>query len=239
MENNSFQNVTTESTVLPERVAYQIANLIISQNLHPGDKLPNEFELGSLLNVGRGTIREAVKILVARNVLEVQRGRGTFISKHPGQVDDPLGLAFYPDQLKLAFDLLEVRMQLEPWIASVAAERADEKDIEELRARCEQVEKDILDGVNHLESDRKFHICIAKCTRNDVVPKLIPVISFSVDLFGTLNERRLLTETIIGHRAITDAIEAHDPEAAKNALIAHIEQNRLTLQEMAEQQSKK
>lgn len=237
MNNTEFQNVTTRNTLLPERVADQIVQLIQSQDLKPGDKLPNEFELGSLLNVGRGTIRESVKILAARNVLEIQRGRGTFISKHPGQMEDPLGFAFYPDQLRLAFDLLEVRLQLEPWIASVAAEKATQKDIQELRARCEQVEKDILDGVDHLKSDEKFHMCISKCTRNEVVPKLIPIISYSVGLFGSINKRVLLSETIIGHRAIADAIAAHDPEAARKAMVAHLEQNRATLQEVATNQT--
>ena len=232
MDNVGFKNVTDNNVLLPERAADQIVDLIISHNLQPGDKLPNEFELGALLNVGRGTIREAVKILAARNILQVRRGHGTFITKHPGQVEDPLGFAFFTDKRKLALDLLEVRMQLEPWIASMAAERATEEDIRELRARGEQVETEILSGCDHLKSDGKYHICIAKCTRNDVVPKLIPVITYSVGLFGVLNERRLLTETIIGHRAITDAIAAHDPEAAKRAMTDHLELNRKSIHEL-------
>ncbi len=232
MDESGFQTVTTTHKALPERVAQQITQLIISRDLKSGDKLPNEFELGSLLNVGRGTIREAVKILAARNVLTIQRGRGTFISKHPGMVDDPFGFAFYPDRLKLAFDLWEVRMQLEPWVAAMAAERATEKDITEIRARCTDVENDILAGVNHLPNDVRFHISIAKCTRNDVVPNLIPVITYSVDLFGTLNKNTLLTETIITHRTIVDAIAAHDPEKARQAMIDHLMQNKRTLDEL-------
>lgn len=101
---------------LPERVADQLMNLIRTQELQAGDKLPNEFELAKQLQVGRGSIREAVKILVARNVLEIQRGKGTFIARHTGETKDPLGFAFCSDQFQLAFDLLEVRMQLEPWV---------------------------------------------------------------------------------------------------------------------------
>ena len=186
--------------------------------------------------MGRGTIREAVKLLAARNVLVVQRGRGTFIAKHPGQIDDPLGFAFFEDKIKLAWDLLEVRMHLEPWIAALAAERATEQDIEELKARCAEVEEDIFKGDNHLPNDQKFHMCIARCSQNDVVPKLIPVIAYSVDLLGTLNEMRLLSETIIGHRAITDAIIAHDPEAARQAMLSHLEQNKATIEELAAEQ---
>ena len=236
MDESGFQNVTSSHKALPERVAQQITQLIISSDLKSGDKLPNEFELGSLLNVGRGTIREAVKILAARNVLTIRRGKGTFISKNPGMVDDPFGFAFYPDRLKLAFDLLEVRMELEPWVAAVAAERATDEDIEKIRAKCRQVEEDILQGVNHLPDDIKLHISIARCTRNDVVPNLIPVITYSVDLFGTLNKNILLTETIITHRAIVDAIAAHDPDAARKAMINHLKHNKKTLDELKEKE---
>ena len=62
---------------LPERVADQLMNLIRTQELQAGDKLPNEFELAEQLQVGRGSIREAVKLLVARNSLEIKRGQGT------------------------------------------------------------------------------------------------------------------------------------------------------------------
>ena len=187
MDESNFQNVTNNNLPLPERAADQITQLIINRNLQSGDKLPNEFELGSLLNVGRGTIREAVKILVARNILTIKRGKGTFIANHPGRVEDPFGFAFYTDRLKLAFDLWEVRMQLEPWVASMAAQRATERDIEEIKARCEDVERDIRSGVDHLSNDVRLHISIARCTRNDVVPNLIPVITYSVGLFGALN----------------------------------------------------
>ena len=234
MDESGFQNVTNNNLPLPERAADQITQLIINRNLQSGDKLPNEFELGSLLNVGRGTIREAVKILVARNILTIKRGKGTFIANHPGRVDDPFGFAFYTDRLKLAFDLWDVRMQLEPWVASMAAQRATERDIEEIKARCEDVERDIRSGVDHLSDDVRLHISIARCTRNDVVPNLIPVITYSVGLFGALNQNRLREETIVTHRAIVDAIACHDSEAARIAMIQHLLSNKATLDEEAE-----
>jgi DNA-binding FadR family transcriptional regulator len=229
MDESSFQNVTANRKVLPERVAQQIIDLIISRNLKSGDKLPNEFELGALLNVGRGTVREAIKLLVARNVLIIERGKGTFISKHPGMVDDPFGFAFFDDKLKLAFDLWDVRMQLEPWVAALAAQRAGDADIEEIKARCIQVENDILAGINHLPDDVEFHVSIAKSTNNVVIPNLIPVILCSVGLFGELNNNALRSETIITHHAILDAITAHDPEAAHIAMVDHLNQNKASL----------
>ena len=90
-----FKNVQEQRELsLSERVARQISDLIKERNLSAGDKLPNEFELGESLNVGRGTIREAVKLLVARNCLEIRRGKGTFVTEELGKVNDPFGFEF-------------------------------------------------------------------------------------------------------------------------------------------------
>lgn len=229
---SNFENVKTKESTLPERVADQISQLIIDQQLTTDDKLPNEFELATQLNVGRGTVREAVKLLVAKNVLVIRRGKGTYIAHNPGEVEDPLGFAYYPDQLQLGLELLEVRMNLEPWIARMAAERADQKDIEAMMQNCHLVEEDILAGRDHLSHDMDFHVSIANCMHNRVTPKLIPVITYSVRLFGSLNGRTLLSETIIGHHAIAEAIRTHDPDQAEKAMREHLLQNQTELQEI-------
>ena len=221
-----FKNVKSSALTLPARAADQLSQLIIDRKLAAGDKLPNEFELAEQLNVGRGTIREAVKLLVARNVLVVQRGKGTYIASNPGEVEDPLGFAYYPDQMRLASDLLNLRIRLEPWVARLAAERSTQEDHALLREKCALVEDDILAGRNHLTHDMYLHTAIAECTKDLVIPKLIPIITYSVRLFGSLNGRSLLAETIVGHRQIVDAICAHDPDAAERAMLSHLEENR-------------
>lgn len=222
---NDFKLVHQGDKSLPERVADQIMDLIASRKLNTGDKLPNEFELAAQLNVGRGSIREAVKLLVSRNILVIKRGKGTFIAKHTGEIDDPFGFMFCEDNYQLALDLLDVRMQLEPWIAANAAKYATQEECDHLIEACIAVEKDIEEGINHLNSDKEFHKAIAACTHNMVMPKIIPVIMYSVDLIGNSTKRFLLKETIETHRAILDAILQHDPKAAKEAMIAHLQQN--------------
>lgn len=230
LDTSYFETVKTKETSLPERVADQISQLIIEQHLTCDDKLPNEFELATQLHVGRGTIREAVKLLVARNVLVIRRGKGTYIARHPGQVEDPLGFTYYPNQMQLAFDLMEIRIQLEPWVASVAAQRASEENKRVLREKCLLAEQDILAGVDHLAHDMEFHVSIAQCTQNVVVPKLVPIITYSVGLFGSLNGNILLSETVIDHRAVTDAICRGDAKAAEAAMRRHLEENRSELE---------
>lgn len=226
-----FEAISAKDMSLPEQTAEQISKLIVEQHLTSGDKLPSEFELAELLNVGRGTVREGVKLLVARNVLEIRRGKGTYIASNPGEVDDPLGFAFYPDQLQLALDLVEVRKQMEPWVVRMAAERAAPEDLKALRETCTVVEQDILAERDHSKNDVLFHVAIAKCTHNLVVPKLIPIVTYAVTLFVSLTEGRLKMQTLVDHREILDSICDQNGERAAEAMVRHIEYNRAMLEE--------
>lgn len=226
-----FETINTKEASLPERTAEQISRLIVERHLTHEDKLPSEFELAEMLNVGRGTVREGVKLLVARNVLEIRRGKGTYIAPNPGEVDDPLGFAYYPDQLRLAMDLVEVRKQMEPWVARMAAERAVPEDLKALRETCGVVEQDILSEQDHSKNDVLFHVAIAKCTHNLVVPKLIPIITYAVTLFVSLTEGRLKMQTLVDHREILDAVCGQDGDRAAEAMSRHIEYNRAMLAE--------
>ena len=162
---------------------------------------------------------------MARNVLEIRRGRGTYVTQQTGVVHDPLGFAYMPDQVRLARELLDIRLTLEPWAAALAARQADAEDVAELRQLCREIESLIHAGENHLSQDEALHIRIARCTRNRVVPKLLPVVAYSVQLFGALNDARIYEETIETHRQIIDAIAAHDEEAARDAMYRHLSGN--------------
>ena len=234
-----FESIKNKESSLPEQAADQISKLIIQNHLTGENKLPSEFELAELLNVGRGTIREAVKLLVARNVLEIRRGNGTYLAPNPGEVPDPLGFAYYPDQMRLAMDLVEIRSQLEPWVARMAAEHATAENIKILRECCSKVEQDILNKRDHSQNDVQFHVAIAECTQNLVVPKLIPIITYSITLFVSLTESRLRTETIVGHRELLEAISDGDGLRAEKSMIQHIEYNKALLQEITRREGEK
>jgi len=227
-----FEKVKTKEASLAEQTAEQISRLIVERQLTSEDKLPSEFELAELLHVGRGTVREGVKLLIARNVLEIRRGKGTYIAPNPGEIPDPLGFAYYPDQFQLAMDLVEIRGQVEPWVAKMAAERATREDLEALRKTCSVVEQDILAERDHSKNDVFFHVAIAKCTHNLVVPKLIPIITYAITLFVSLTESRLRMETLVDHRELLDAICGRDGERAAKVMARHIEYNRALMQEI-------
>ncbi len=224
--------------LLSDKVADQINHLIIDRNIKPGDRIPNEFELSKELNVGRGTIREAIKLLVARNCLVIRRGVGTFVSENTGQIDDPLGLNYIEDKVTLAKDLLEIRLRLEPWIAKLAAERITEEEKIELKKRCDQLEATVMSGKDHGEEDKEFHTYLAKCTHNMVIPELIPIITHTVYLFTRLRDPELLEGTTITHRQITEAVCRNDAREAEDSMRRHLQINLESIEKVEKSKEK-
>ena len=129
-----------QARTLVEQIEDEIMNMIQKTPYRAGDKLPPEKELCEKTGAGRNTVREALKILASRNILEIRQGAGTFVSGKQGVADDPLGFSMVEDHVKLTRDLLQVRIMLEPQIAGLAAQRAKEEDIEELALILREME---------------------------------------------------------------------------------------------------
>lgn len=223
------QDFTIDSRSLPERVADKIEELIISQTFPMGEKIPNETELSATLNVGRSTVREAIKILVAKNVLEIRRGAGTYVRRDAGMVSDPLGFRFASNPNKLALDLCEIRTIVEPQLAAMAALHATSQDIEQLQSLCDEVAALISRKVNYGQKDIEFHTKIANCTGNLVVPKLVPIINTGIDTYVGITNFSLAGRATLEHQKIVDAIRRHSPEEAQAAMAEHLKSNRATL----------
>ena len=113
-----------KNTLLAEQVQEQLYDYITAHSMKPGDKLPNEFKLAEQFGVGRSTVREAVKLLVSRNVLETRRGSGTYVKDLIPADMDPLNLRSVQDKVALAMDLVDLRLILEPEIAAKNAQVA-------------------------------------------------------------------------------------------------------------------
>lgn len=224
-----------EETIKPlgEIASEKIIKLIVDNNLKIGDKLPNEYELADKLGVGRSTIREAIKALVSRNILEIKRGSGTFIKC--GVADDPLGLIFVKDKLKLAVDLLEIRFMIEPKIASLAAQNATQEDIKEISKLCDEVEELILKGVPHIQKDIEFHTAIARSSKNLVTTNLVPIINKSISVFIDVTNTQLKNETIETHRDILNAIKNKNANEAHDAMLLHLVHNRRNINKVVQE----
>ena len=201
-----------------------------------GGKIPNEFDLSQKFSAGRSTIREAVKSLASKGVLEVRQGAGTFVLSTSTVEDDPLRLSRYNDRLQLALELFDVRLMIEPGIAERAALNATDEDIAEITRLCDEVEELYLSGHDHVRKDIEFHKKIAHCSRNRVVEELVPLIVSAVFTFANVTHRLLLHETIETHRAITQAISRHDHTGAKCAMEMHLIYNRQMILHLMEKE---
>ena len=227
-----MEQTQSERKLLGAQTEDDLMSYILGTPVPIGEKLPNEFELGQMFQVGRSTIREAVKSLVTKGILEVRRGDGTYVKSHCSLAEDPLGLSRLDDKYKLALELMDVRLILEPEIAASAAAHATPENKAELQALCGEVERLCLIGEDHTPKDIAFHTCIARCSQNRVMEMLVPIINTAVTTFASLTHRTLRRETIQTHRAITDAILAGDAVGARCAMVMHLTYNRQTIVEL-------
>lgn len=215
--------------LLGSQVEDALFSYILNEPVEIGEKIPNEFELAERFGVGRSTVREAVKGLVSRGILEVRRGSGTFVVSTSTLEEDPLGLSKFQDKYKLALELFDVRLMLEPEIVSRAAENATEEDFVRLKQLCDETEEMYRQGKDHIPKDIEFHTFLARCSKNQVVETLIPVINTAVMTFANLTHRTLMQETIETHRAIVTSILERDPVGARCAMVMHLTYNRQAL----------
>lgn len=215
----------TNSKSLVEQTADKILDYIIENNLSTGDKLPNEYNLAEDLSVSRSTIREAIRALTSKNVLEVRRGLGTFVSEKRGVSEDPLGFSLLNNTHKLIEDLFELRFLLEPRMAELAAINANKEDIYELKEIKKRIESEVEKiGSKHFELDIKFHSLIAEASGNLAMIQIVPIINQSIWLYNSnsYTSNKIKKEMIISHEEILEAIVLKKPESAYKAMEKHI-----------------
>ncbi|MCO5384942.1 FadR/GntR family transcriptional regulator [Desulfosporosinus sp.] len=216
--------MTREKRSLAENVADNILAMItIDKKYALGDKLPNENELSEELQVSRTTLREAIRILVAYNVLEIQRGKGTYI-KNNRELNEVLGLKELSTfQLNMK-DLYEMRLIFEPQSAYYAAKRATDKELERILYYGKLEEELILKKEDRTEVEQAFHKSIAKATHNEFMNRLMPILYQAIDkgvLLSDTNEE-MVQNTLNDHRMIMEFLSKRDAEGAKTAMKLHI-----------------
>ena len=210
---------------LADSITADILQEIKNQNYVPGDKIPNEFELAEKYQVSRTTIREAIKQLCSRNVLEIRRGNGTYVCKKLGRVTDPLGFEFTKDNAKLVKDLCEFRLITEPSFAYYAAERRTDDEAAAIIDVCTIIEDLIKNKDNYEKEDARFHHLIAKASHNEVITKVNDIINDGVRLSISISNPEIEATTLRTHRAIAEAILHKDENSAKKAMHEHIYSN--------------
>lgn len=215
-------------------VAETIKLKIISGDYNSNNRLPVEKEIAEQFGVSRTTVREAIKILVSKNIVTIHRGKGTFINENPGVIDDPFGFDFL-DKEELADDLCEFRYYVEPTVALLAARNATKKQISDMNEIMEKM-RDLAttnpddyyntEAVNQFcNYELLFHSLLYEMTNNLVLQHLLPAILKSVHAFyfrQMIDERYDIDNAYDTHRSIFLAIRSRNEIAAYKSTKDHM-----------------
>jgi GntR family transcriptional regulator, transcriptional repressor for pyruvate dehydrogenase complex len=226
-ETAMFPRVAREPR-LSDKVAELLLETILSRGLQPGDRLPSERELGEQFGVSRTVIREAVRALAAKGMIDVRTGSGLRVAAvDASAVSESIGLYLRGGSLDYA-KVHEVRKLLEIEIAGLAAVRASPDHIERLGRNCDEMEQALTVDVELASRlDLEFHREVARATDNELYLLLLDSVGEALLEIRRANlQSGAGPETIRSHRRIFKQIAAHDREGARRAMekhLAHVE----------------
>ncbi len=212
-----------KNKMLSQSVADSILSMItIEKRFSVGDKLPNEIELSEELNVSRTTLREAVRILVAYNILEIRRGKGTYVTEKV--LEQPQDFEQLSTVKVNAKDLYEMRLIFEPEAAYLAAVRGTDAEIKRILDYGKRIEDEIRNGKDRTKDEHSFHKAIAQATHNEFMNKLMPILyqAISKGVVLSTQSEKAMNDTIADHRMIMEFLEQRNAQGAKNAMRIHI-----------------
>ncbi len=213
---------------ISEEIVEQIRELISKGELKPGQRIPSERDLATLLGVSRPSVREAIMVLEAMGLLESRQGGGTFVrSLTETELASPL-TSMVEKNPRLLRSLAEVRMGLESWSAYLAASRATDEEIEELGRYYKEMERQAASGGWDADVDAQFHYAITTATHNTLQLHVLNTIhglfhtTIQVALTEFYRKEHYLDRLLAQHREIYQAIANRDPETARQKMLDHL-----------------
>jgi len=218
---------TVKTSRLYEQIVQQVEASILKGQLKPGDQLPAERDLAQRFGVSRTAVREAVKTLREKGLVEAYSGRGTFVTNGTSQaIRQSLDLMIRINQQDGSANLVGLRVVLEPEIAGLAALKIDDQLLATMREAVAVMDRSLRDPDAFVEADLDFHLALAEAVGNPLILSLLD------SIVGLLREQRSRIFNIAGgpergqfhHKRILAAIEQRDPEAAREAMRAHLHQ---------------
>jgi GntR family transcriptional repressor for pyruvate dehydrogenase complex len=218
---------TVKTSRLFEQIVQQVEDSILKGQLKPGDQLPAERELAQHFGVSRTAVREAVKTLREKGLVEAYSGRGTFVTNGTSQaIRQSLDLMIRINQQEGSAHLAELRQVVEPEIAALAATRIEEQLLSTMREAVAIMDRSLHDPEAFVEADLDFHLALAEAVGNPLILSLLD------SIVGLLREQRSRIFKMDGgpergqfhHKRILAAVEKGDGDKAREAMRAHLKQ---------------
>ncbi|MDQ3653683.1 MAG: FadR family transcriptional regulator [Chloroflexota bacterium] len=206
-----------------DKIIEQIVDALLRGDLKPGDRMPTERDLAVRFSVSRTAVRDAIKILAGRGVVDVRHGSGIYIAANEATVLERLDQVDLHDALLT--DLFVVRKVLETKIASLAADRRTERQVQRLRDNITEARFHAHDVATVSRLDAEFHLTLARASRNLVFIKLMLTV---LDLLSRSREQTLSVEgriarSLAGHERIVAAVADMQSERAGTAMLEHLD----------------
>jgi GntR family transcriptional repressor for pyruvate dehydrogenase complex len=237
--NDLFQAIPRGST-LANRVTRQIERLIVEGQLKPGDRLPPERTLARQFGVSRTVIREAVRALVAKSLLDVRAGSGTVVrSPSTESVAQSMKLLLRAGQPELDYEKVhEIRRLLEVEIAGLAAERRTSEDLKGMEEILDRASKIQDNRDEFAQSDVDFHAALASATHNELFSLVLDSL---VDIMLQVRQMAfgvsgMPSRALRYHQAILEQVKAGDPEGARQAMHEHLIESEDTMRQALAQE---
>ena len=219
---------------LSEQTADRLYEMIVEEHLYAaGSKLPNENELSAALDVSRTTLREAISFLAVQGILEIRRGKGTFVAEElPTGGVDLTELSALHSRIR-ARDLFEMRLIFEPATAAMACQRATDEELRQIRKKAERMEEVSRQGGDWPLADQEFHLAIIKASHNEYMRRLYPIINSAVNEIMQIsgNRRHMQDVAIEDNRLNLEFLMKRDEVGARHAMSIHMKHLLNTLQE--------
>ncbi|MBP2708605.1 FadR family transcriptional regulator [Microbispora sp. RL4-1S] len=214
---------------LAKAVTAELVERIV-RGVHPPESaLPREADLCETFSVSRTVVREAVKILQEKGLVQVRQGFGTIVMPPVNwdMLDElVLAAAISEDEtLSTLDDLVVTRRLLESDMANVAARLADQETVDRLRALVERMDECVEDPLMYADHDRAFHDTIMRVSGNRIARGVVRSLesqAINTARYTGRTERSLCVASNLGHRRIYERIAAHDPAGASEAMFTHI-----------------
>lgn len=219
-----------EKSTRSERIIHQVKDLILEGKLLPGQRLPSERALAEQLSVGRSSVREATRAMVALGIVEIRAGDGAYI-----RADFPRSTMESVEWSSLLLnghssDLVEARMAVECNTAKLAAARATPEARARLRALAQSlVATEELD--EFIALDIAFHLALAEASQNAVLRGILGGIQqlMRSSMLRVLQSAELRRTSVQQHLALCDAVERGDSAQAEQIMLAHLNKDKAAL----------
>ena len=224
----------TKKIKLSEQTAERLYDMIVDEGRYaPGSKLPNENELSDALQVSRTTLREAISFLVAQGVLEIRRGKGTFVAQTlPTQAMDLTALSSLRSRVR-AKDLFEMRLIFEPATVAMACQRATDEELRQIQKKADRMERIAAAGGDWPLADQEFPMALIRASHTEYMRRLYPIINSAVNEILQITENRQQMQDIAvrDNQLILEFLLRRDEVGARHAMSIHIKHLINTLHE--------